>query len=198
MKILKIVPITIISALLLIGCGPKVSTTKTADVDLSAYDTFAYLPNGNFDDPNLGYTDETVGKTVINEVNKQMKNLGYKVNKNSPDVLVLLSTKTNTETEVYKDPVYATYPRYYASTYPVSAYYQPYYYNGYGGYTELVGYDRDYETYEEGTLMLSLVDRKTRNVVWKGTATNFIGGQKDSAAIAGFVDDIFETFPERS
>ena len=124
-----------------------------------------------------------------------MKAMGYNLNKEQPDLLVLLSTKTNRETEVYRDLVYATYPRYYGSTYPVSSYYGPYAYNGYAGYTELVGYERDYETYEEGTLLLSLVDRKTKNVVWKGNATNFIGGQIDSNAIAAFVDDIFEEFP---
>jgi hypothetical protein len=77
----------------------------------------------------------------------------------------------------------------------VSAYYQPYCYNRYAGYTELIGYDRDFETFEVGTLLLSMVDRKTRNVVWKGTASNFIGGQKDSNSIAEFVDDLFENFP---
>ncbi|MGC1514547.1 MAG: DUF4136 domain-containing protein [Maribacter sp.] len=195
MKMLKNVSFMLLASLLFMSCGPKVSTTKTANVDLKTYKTFAYLPNGNFDNPDMGYSDESVGEVVINEVNGQMKALGYTLNKNQPDLLVLLNTKTNRETEVYKDPVYATYPRYYATTYPVSAYYAPYSYNGYSSYTELVGYDRDYETYEEGTLLLSLVDRKTKNVVWKGNATDFIGGQKDSNAIAAFVDDIFEEFP---
>ncbi|MGB3142884.1 MAG: DUF4136 domain-containing protein [Maribacter sp.] len=198
MKILKLVPIIIITSILFMSCGPKVTTTKTASVDLTKYDTFAYLPNGNFDDPNMGYTDETVGETVINEVNAQMKNMGYSINKNAPDLLVLLGTKTNKETETYKEPVYATYPNFYASNYRVSNYYQPYYYNGYSGYNQLIGYDRDYETFQEGTLFLSLVDRKSRNVVWKGTASDFIGGQKDSKAIATFVDDIFENYPTKT
>ena len=198
MKILKVVSVFLMTSILFTSCGPKVSTTKTASVDLASYDTFAYLPNGNFDDPNMGYTDENVGESVINEVNAQMKDLGYSVDKNAPDLLVLLGTKTNQETESYKDPVYATYPRYYASNYRVGTYYQPYYYNGYAGYTELVGYDRDYETFEEGTLFLTLVDRKSRNVVWKGTASDFIGGQKDSKAIATFVDDIFDNYPTKT
>ena len=53
--------------LFLVGCGPKVTTTKTQDVALSAYETFAYLPNGNFEDPSKGYDDPNVGEMVINE-----------------------------------------------------------------------------------------------------------------------------------
>jgi hypothetical protein len=73
----------------------------------------------------------------------------------------------------------------------VSPYYQNYY-NGYSNYNQLIGYDRDLNTYKEGTLRLSLVDSKTKNIVWKGTASNSIyKSQNESKAIAKFVDDMF-------
>jgi hypothetical protein len=79
----------------------------------------------------------------------------------------------------------------------VSPYYQNYYYNGYSNYNQLIGYDRDLNTYKEGTLRLSLVDSKTKNIVWKGTASNSIyKSQNESKAIAKFVDDMFAKYPK--
>ena len=193
--IMKRLGVALVMAVMLISCGPKVTTTKMTDKDLDNYETFAYLPNGNFDDPSKGYDDPNVGKSVVNEVNAKMKDLGYELERNEPDLLVLLATKTDTDVEREMDPVYATYPSYYNTTYPVGPYYDPYYYYGYTGYSDLVGYDVDYERYETGTLLLSLVDRKTREVIWRGTASNFVGGQRTSQAISDFVDDIFAEFP---
>lgn len=180
---------------LLAACGPKVTTSKTSDADLSKYETFSYLPNGNFEDPSKGYDDPNVGETVINEVNASMKELGYDIERNQPDLLVLIGTKTDTDVEKVSDPVYATYPNNYGAGYPVGSYYNSYYYRGYSGYNDVVGYDTDYERIESGTLMLSLVDRETRNVIWRGTASNFVGGERDAAAISDFVDDLFDEFP---
>jgi hypothetical protein len=78
----------------------------------------------------------------------------------------------------------------------VSPYYQNYYYNGYSNYNQLIGYDTDLNTYKEGTLRLSLVDSKTKNIVWKGTASNSIL-PKESKAIAKFVDDMFANIQKR-
>lgn len=197
MKLSIITTIGLVMTLLL-GCGPKVTTTKTSEVDLSKYETFSYLPNGNFEDPSKGYDDPSVGEVVINEVNESMKNLGYEIDRDQPDLLVLIGTKTDTDIQTETDPIYATYPNYYSAAYPVGLYYDPYYYRGYNMYNNLIGYDIDYDTYESGTLMLSLVDRKTRNVVWRGTASNFVGGERDAEAISDFVDDLFAEYPTKS
>lgn len=181
----------------LIACGgPKVNTTKTTSNDLSVYKTFAYLPNSNFEDLDKGYGNNNIGTTVIESVNTNMQQLGYTLDRTNPDLLVLLSTSTDLDTNVAKEPVYATYPNYYGSSYGVSPYYQNYYYNGYSGYNRLIGYDTDVNTYKEGTLRLSLVDSETKNIVWKGTASNGIyKSENESKAIAKFVDDMFAKYP---
>lgn len=181
----------------LIACGPKVNTTKTTGKDLGTYKTFAYLPNSNFEDLDKGYGNNNIGKTVIETVNTNMQQLGYTLDRTKPDLLVLLSTSTDLDTNVTKEPVYATYPNYYGRSYGVSPYYQNYYYNGYSDYNRLIGYDTDVNTYKEGTLRLSLVDSETKNIVWKGTASNSIyKSENESKAIAKFVDDMFAKFPK--
>ncbi len=195
MKNLNKTIIGLFAMAVLSSCGPKVTTTKTSDADLSKYETFAYLPNGNFEDPSKGYDDPNVGEAVINDVNQGMKELGYELERNQPDLLVLIGTKTDTNLERETDPVYATYPNYYGTGYRVGTYYDPYYYYGYNVYNNVIGYEVDYDKIQSGTLMLSLVDRKTNNVVWQGTASNFVGGERDSQAISDFVDDLFAEFP---
>ncbi|WP_281540474.1 DUF4136 domain-containing protein [Maribacter aestuarii] len=184
-----------ITALGFFACGPMVNTTKVTSKNLSNYETFAYLPNGNFDEIE-GYNDNTVGTAVISRVNENMKDLGYELDRDEPDLLVLIGTQTDTEQTRVKEPVYATYPTYYTTNYRVGNLYEPYYYYGYADYTQLIGYDVDYDTYKEGTLMLSIVDRETKNVLWKANAYNFIAkGQNNSRAIAKYVDDIFAKYP---
>jgi hypothetical protein len=149
----------------LIACGPRVNTTKTTGKDLDTYKTFAYLPNSNFEDLDKGYGNNNIGTNVIESVNTNMQQLGYTLDRTNPDLLVLLSTSTDLDTNVTKEPVYATYPNYYGRSYGVSPYYQNYYYyyyyyyyDGYSAYNRLIGYDTDVNTDKEGTLRLSLVD----------------------------------------
>ena len=181
---------------LVTACGPSVTTTKKNNADLSDYESFAYLPNSNFDDLSKFETDNKVGLSIINSVNEKMKDLGYALDRSNPDLLVILSTNTDSEKTVSKDPVYATYPAYYNTRYSVSPYYQNNYYYGYNTYTDVVGYNTDVDTYQEGTLILHLVDSETKNVVWKGQASDAIFQQNETQAIAGFVDDMFQELKE--
>lgn len=177
------------------ACGPKVTTEKMGTTDLSSYETFAYLPNSNFDDYEKFENDNTVGMSVIDGVNQNMKDQGYKVDRSNPDLLVLLSTMTDTEKTVTQEPVYATYPRYYNRRYAVSPYYQNYYYYNYHDYNQLVGYETEVNRYKEGLLILKLIDANSKNVVWEGRASDLIFQQNESAAISEFVDDMFDEFP---
>ncbi len=128
---MKIKIIISLLTLVLMACGPKVSTEKVSGKNLNSYSTFAYLPNSNFDDYIKFETDNSVGMAVIENVNHNMQKVGYKMDRNNPDLLVLLSTTTNIEKTASTEPVYATYPIYYGRGYPVSPYYQDYYYYNY-------------------------------------------------------------------
>ncbi|WP_373056004.1 DUF4136 domain-containing protein [Zunongwangia sp. H14] len=187
---------TLICAMLLLAfaCGPRVRTVNPESSDLSSYETFAYLPNTNAEVPGKAYNDESVNQTIIEAINNNMQQEGYELERNEPDLLVLVSTKTDTEVETTTDPVYATYP-YSAGMGSVSPYYNNYYYYGYNNYNGVVGYDTDTYSYKEGTLIINLVDRQTKNTVWKGIASDAVYDQTSRDAIRGMVDDIFEEYP---
>ncbi len=180
--------------LVLISCGPKVSTVKPMDRDLSKYDTFAYLPNTNEEVPERSYNDEEVNTFILESINKNLREEGYQLDREDPDLLVLVSTKIDTELAVDTDPIYTTYP-YTAGIGTIPPYYEPYYYPGYNNYVNIVGYDTDTYAYEEGTLIVQLVDSDTKNTVWKGVATDPIFEENSLTAIQDMVDDIFEEYP---
>jgi hypothetical protein len=78
----------------------------------------------------------------------------------------------------------------------VSPYYQNYYYNGYSNYNQLIGYDRDLNTYKEGTLRLSLVDSRQKILFGRHGSNSIYKSQNESKAIAKFVDDMFAKYPK--
>ncbi len=180
----------ILLTFLFFSCGPTVNTTKTTAVDLSKYKTFAYLPNSNFE----GIKNETFEKEIIETTNLNMKKRGYTIDRNRPDLLVLISTTKDSATENTK-PVYATYPDYDASKYRVNPTYENYYYNGYNDFDGFVDYEVNLSAYDTGSLIIRLVDAKTKIVVWRGSAFDAKFADEESVAIDKFVDDIFAEFP---
>jgi hypothetical protein len=151
MKIIKTMLLFSIQ-ILIFSCGPRVTTTNPTGTNLSNYNTFAYLPNTNAEVEGMSYNDENINRSIVEAVKTNLRQEGFEVDQNNPDLLVLLSTATDREVATTTDPVYATYP-YTAGITSVSPYYGSNYYNGYGGYNNVVGYDTDTYSYKEGTLI---------------------------------------------
>ncbi|HET8854916.1 MAG TPA: DUF4136 domain-containing protein, partial [Salinimicrobium sp.] len=105
MKLKNISKITGIMLLIIlfISCGPRVVTEKTASVDLSNYDTFAYLPNTNAEVPGMAYNDESLNYDIIEAVNDNLEQW-YNLDRENPDLLVLVSTATDVEVGTDTDP----------------------------------------------------------------------------------------------
>lgn len=173
------------------GCGSNVQTVKTTNKDLNTYDSFAYLPNTNVRED---YNNEDINTAVIEVINMNMQQAGYELDRDNPDLLVLVSTKVNTETAANTEPVYAGYP-YASGVNTISPFYSPFYYRGYNNINRVVGYDTDTYQYQEGTLVINLVDRETQETVWKGIASDNIYTQGTTSAIKELVNDIFEQYP---
>lgn len=193
MKTIK--TILIFSVLILVlSCGPRVRTVNPDATNLSNFETFAYLPNTNANVEGQSYNDENVNREIVEAVRTNLRQKGFEIERNNPDLLVLISTATDTEVATTTDPVYATYP-YSAGVTTVSPYYNPYYYSGYGTFNNFRGYDLDTYAYKQGTLVIHLIDRQTKNTVWKGVAKDAIYDQTSPDAIQKMVNDIFQEFP---
>lgn len=198
MRLLKI-SLPLIIGLLLLSCGSSVDTVRPNNADLSKYETFAYLPNAEIDLPEMPSQVESINSFIIETINKQMDEAGYMLDRDNPDLLVLVSFSTDLRTERKEEPVYATFP--YGNTVagtPVSPFYQPYFFRGWynwyypGG---IVGYTTDTYSYQEGTVVVDLIDRETKQSVWKGRTSKSIINQSKTEAIEEAIRVIFKEYP---
>jgi len=176
------------------SCGPAVTTTKPTNDKLGKYSTFSYLPNAAIEMPSRVTTD-SVNTFIIQQINEKMMDAGYKLDRVNPDLLVLVSTKVTEETGVDKDPVYARYGAYNRAGLNVNPYYSNYYYNGYNNYPSVIGYDTETYSYDDGTLIIQLVERESKQTVWKGTSSTSIYDSGEINALTGLVNAIFEEYP---
>lgn len=177
-----------------VGCtGARVSTDKTASVDLSKYKTFAYLPmlKDSADQSSYNYEAES---RFMDQIGEEMRELGYSTNVDNPDLLVYARAQFNQEEDLEAEPVYNSYNYYNYGYGP--AFGNSYYYNDYTSVSNVAGYDLEEVEYGEGTMVVDLIDAKTNKIVWRGTA-------KDEAFsvdalqnnLSTYADEIFEEYP---
>ncbi|MBZ9628931.1 DUF4136 domain-containing protein [Psychroflexus sp. CAK1W] len=188
-----------ILGLLLVSCGSNVQTVRPNKADLSQYETFAYLPNASIEIRNSAVQTDFLNSFIIETINDQMKITGYTLDRDNPDLLVLISITTDLETGREAEPVYANYPYIdaVAST-PVSPFYQPFYYRGWydwyypGG---VIGYTTDTYSYKKGTVVIDLIDRETKQSVWKGITSEPIMDKSKTEVVQELIRDIFQAYP---
>lgn len=193
MKLIKSFSIALI-AIITHSCGPAVTTMKPTNDNLDKYNTFSYLPNAALEMPDKNSKDG-VNRMVIQAINDNMIDAGYRLERDAPDLLVLISSKIAQETEVDREPLYASYGYYNRPGLTVNPYYSNFYYRGYTTFPRVVGYDTDTYNYKEGTLIIQLVDRETNETVWKGLSSKSIYDSANTKAMTNLVNAIFEEYP---
>ncbi|MHA7057620.1 DUF4136 domain-containing protein [Aquimarina sp. M1] len=192
MKKVHYLMIVLVSAACLIACGPRLDTAKTTKNDLKDYETFAYLPNSNYDASD--YTPLDIEKTIVKSVNKNMKKMGYKLDRTNPDLLVLIRKRKDTDADIQTDNLYATYPYVSVSAIPVSPQYDPYYYLDYDKMNMMVKYDSEIDIEKEVLMTIDLIDRKTKKMVWRGSIKDELDNTNVTDAMASNVDRLFTLF----
>ena len=165
---------------LIVSCGPRVTTKKPTNDNLSKYSTFSYLPNAAIEMPDQAQNDN-VNTLVIQQINERMMDEGYKLD------------RSGTETDT--DPVYARYGAYNRSGLRVNSYYNNFYYRGYNTVPTVVGYDTDTYNYKEGTLIVQLVERSSNETVWKGVSSTSVYDSGTTQAMTQLVNAIFDEYP---
>jgi hypothetical protein len=135
------------------GCSTiSVSHDFDTEADFAAYKTFAWLqePVTAVGDAAAARQQNTLlDKRIRSAVEAEMQSKGMTVNTESPDLLVVYHTGVDSKINVTD----------WGYTYPTR----------YGGWYG----DRDVDVYqyEEGTLIVDLIDAKAQQLVWRGTAT---------------------------
>lgn len=173
------------------GCAPRVTVDRNNQVNFSKYKTFAWMDSDVKAGQNPLYYNQLATESVENTMSKVLADKGLKPVESRPDLLVgyhfFVENKTRTVAQ------------------PMSPFYGPYLgwgrwgYGGWGpGWWGWGGPQYTQEEYQAGTVVVDMVDARTRKLVWRGSVQNAIGDPSRIAAqLTKEVERIMEQFPER-
>ncbi len=160
--------------------GPKVRTDADPTANLASYKTFAFFEE-------LA-TDKSSYSTMITSrlkdaTRRELKRRGYEEVTNDPQLLVNFNTNVETRTQVQSTPAPASFYGYRA-----------------GMYGAWGGYPADIHTthYQEGTLVIDLVDAGKRQLVWQAVAQGRLSKkaiENPAASIDALIAEMFEKYP---
>lgn len=184
----------VLISLLVISCGPKVNTSKKTTKNLESFTSYAFLPNQDTIQTSK-YDNAFVNEVIIDQINVNMQELDYRLDRNQPDLLVYYHLMLDEEVAVNASPVYTNYS-YYRPGYYVGPYYRNYAYNNYFTVPRLAGTAIEQIPYKEGTIVIDIIDRRTNEIVWRGRANDVITPTNLEEKLSNYVNAIFEEFPK--
>lgn len=153
-----------LSILLLSACTSyNYYTAAINKTNLSAYHTFAWMPESDNKQSNTSVADFKIKDAVTQTLTTK----GIRLNQKNPDLIVNYTTKIGRGSRT----------TYYSTAYPGYGFgwgygwgwaYRPYYY-AYGApfYYNGATYAEN-EHYKEGTLVIDLIDSRSHKIVWRG------------------------------
>ncbi|QHJ07865.1 DUF4136 domain-containing protein [Hymenobacter busanensis] len=182
-------------AVLLGSCSPAVNVEQRSGVDFSQYRTFAIaeteVKTQGTTRPVLtsSITDATIAQAIESEMAKR----GITRTEGQPDFFVSTHLYVEDAERVVANPTgpsqLVTYPylvRYRGALIPVN--YSYWYTPAYSG--------SHTETYQEGTMVLDIIDAKTNNLVWRGTIIDPLNDpSRLGKQFAEAARDILDKFP---
>lgn len=184
MRIPLLLPVVL--AALLVSCTSlKVRTDFDDEIDFLRLEKFAWLSPELRDEPGKGpdllanpFVHNTLlDKRVRETVEEVLTGRGYRETSDEPDFHLRYEITTR---EVTRDtgPVYVGGGRYHGRGGVYSGYYGTY-------------------TYQEGTLIIDVIDPKTQRIAWRGWASTRISSsnQVDEEKVRRYVTAILAAFP---
>mgnify|MGYP003668698029 FL=1 len=194
MKKLKLFITTIMAAAFLMSCGSGSNISKDSARKLKNYDTYSYLPNQDTI-LNRDYNNNRVHEVIISTINNNMSSEDFAIDNRQPDVLVYVHTMFDEKVDVNANPVYTNFSYYRPGLY-IGPYYEDYTYENY--FTiQRIGADGAIRQipYKEKSIVIDFIDRRTNQILWRGTADEEIGSRRLERDLRNYVDEIFKKFP---
>lgn len=193
MKFLKMNLLFFIVGCLLVSCGSSQPSAKDDRKKLGSYDSYAYLPDKDTI-MSRNYDNNEIQEIIIQTINANMQEQGYVLDKLQPDVLVHIHPMFDEKVEVNANPVYTNYP-YYRPGFYIGPYYKDYMYDNYFTIQRIDGPRVSQVPYRERSIVIDFIDRRTNEILWRGTSEETIGTRRMEREIRQYVDEIFKDFP---
>lgn len=178
------------------ACAPRVAVDKAQNIDFSKYRTFAWMDSDVKGTKNPVYYNQLASDQVEQTVVSELAKKGLKETSRRPDLLIgyhfFVEEKTRTVANNTGGGPYGFYGPYagwgrwgYAGWGP-----------GWWGWNSF-GPQYTQEKYEAGTVVVDMVDNRTKRLVWRGAVQNAVGDPtRISQNLAKQVERIVEQFPQ--
>lgn len=168
------------------ACTPWVKTEFNPSANFSQLQTFAWVApkHGKVGDPILD--SQLLDERVHDAVNRTLTARGFEPGAaDSADFLVTYHTTKSTE--VRSSP--------FAAGVGVGRYWRDPFLTPYPFYGSVV-IASDVQSYDEGTLIIDLIDARTHKLIWRGWRTHaLVQKYFDAAAVQATVKEILDHFP---
>jgi len=181
-----------IAFIFLNGCSSlSVNYDFNQQTDFTKYNTFDWLPF-----PKDMKVDELNRVRFVTAVEDNLAEKGINQNTSNPDFVIATHFGKENKVDITN----------WGYTYAPSGYYRGYGYRhpghyGYAGSYASTGGVSVYE-YEQGTLILDIVDAKTKKLIWRATAKAIVSPastpEKQTEKIRNAVSEILENFPPKT
>ncbi|MCH4823500.1 DUF4136 domain-containing protein [Gramella lutea] len=190
MKIIKCLSAIFLFNMFMVSCGSSGPTAKDDLKKLKSYNSYAYLPNKDTI-ISRDFDNDEIQQVIVETINANMEDEGFVLNKRNPDILVHFHPMFDEKVAVNANPVYTNYA-YYRPGHYIGTYYQDFMYENYFTVQRLNGPRVDQIPYRERSIVIDLVDRRTNEILWRGTSEDEIGNRRIEKQIRSYIDDIFK------
>jgi hypothetical protein len=178
------VAIIYVAFLLCYSCAPiEVKVDYNKDINFNNYKTYAWIDNEQPDIVDINFEKEVLDRLVMDATDRILQNRNFSLN-SDPDFLITYYLVVNAKTDVYMVENYYSDIGY--ATPPVTS------------------STRDYQklrktTYEQGILILDIMDSKSKERIWRGYAQSRVGiypeREKQEKRVKTAIKKILNDFP---
>lgn len=195
MKKIQLFITLILAGAFMISCGSGSNISKDAARKLKDYNTYSFLPNKDTI-KDRSYNNHRIHELIISTINNNMSAEDYAIDNSRPDVLVYIHPMFDERVaDVNADPVYTNFSYYRPGLY-IGDYYTDYTYDNYFTIQRITaGGEIKQIPYKEKSIVIDFIDRKTNEILWRGTANEEIGSKRWERDIRNYIDEIFKEFP---
>lgn len=161
----------------------------------TAYRNYAWLPEGKSKASSF-YDNDVVADRIMEAASTELNNRGFKLNNKRPDVLIRYTAVLNNETKSYNEPVYYDAPGRYVPRIGLHRGRAFYYYAYRNPFPVYVGNEQRTVNVKQGSIIIDLIDRKSKKVIWRGWAEGELNNpEKAIAQLPKVVENIFKKLP---
>ena len=179
---------------LMMACATNVKTKNYANTDFKGFKTFAYFAETSSFDLSEFNTNANnpVEQSLITLINAKMIEKGFTVDTKNPDILILLKTSNEIESNLNNERLNKTVetsnsPNFASSTSSI-------------GFRRYTSKENDLKSsnrpFKKGDLAIEIFDTKSKALLWTGIAQDFTAHISDQTLLARMVAQVFNKFPE--